>query len=272
MKPIEVTGRTVDEAVQSGLSSLGLGKEQVEIEVIDEGSRGFLGLVGMRHARIRMRPLGAEAARPDEATRSGEAGGSRPAAMPQGPSAEAADGEGVKSARVSGKPDGTGEKRIGAVAIDDDGVSHGAKFLEGLISVMSLDADVYEREAGEVNMLEIEGKSLGVLIGRHGETLDSLQFLTNLAAGRAARAAGDEARARYVVDVAGYRKKREETLTEMAIEAAGKVVRDRRNQVLEPMSALERRIVHMALKDAEGVATHSEGREPYRRIVISPTE
>ena len=74
------------------------------------------------------------------------------------------------------------------------------------------------------------------------------------------------------MDVAGYRKKREETLRAMAAEAADKVMGDRKKQVLEPMSALERRVVHMALKDVQGVVTHSEGREPYRRIVISPSD
>ena len=151
-------------------------------------------------------------------------------------------------------------------------MSYGAKFLEGLVSVMGLDAEVCERQAEEITMLEVEGKSLGVLIGRHGETLDSIQYLVNLAANRAVRASGEEERVRYVVDVAGYRRKREETLRAMAAEAADKVIGDKKRQILEPMSALERRIVHMALKDVDGVVTHSEGREPYRRIVISPSE
>ncbi|HAI87527.1 MAG TPA: hypothetical protein DCL63_11125 [Firmicutes bacterium] len=272
MKPIEVTGKTVDEAVQAGLSSLGLGKEQVEIEVIDEGSRGFLGLVGMRHARVRMGPLHADPTPTGDADAGRGSSEPRPTVVPRVPSEDSADSIRGRRSSVPGRAAGTGKMGADVGVSENDGLSRGARFLEGLVSVMGLDADVYEREADEVTMLEIEGKSLGVLIGRHGETLDSVQYLVNLAAGRAARAAGDEQRVRYVVDVAGYRKQREETLTEMAIEAAGKVIRDQRNQVLEPMSALERRIVHMALKDAEGVVTHSEGREPYRRIVISPGE
>jgi len=140
------------------------------------------------------------------------------------------------------------------------------------VSVMGLDAEVREFPEEDITMLEVEGKSLGVLIGRHGETLDSIQYLVNLAANRAIRASGEEERVRYVVDVAGYRRKREETLRAMAVEASDKVIEDRKKQILEPMSALERRIVHMALKDVDGVVTHSEGREPYRRIVISPSE
>jgi len=168
--------------------------------------------------------------------------------------------------------DGADRGYIDADVVDEGALSHGAKFLEGLVSVMGLDAEVCERQAEDITMLEVEGKSLGVLIGRHGETLDSIQYLVNLAASRAMRASGEEERVRYVVDVAGYRRKREETLRSMAAEAADKVIGDRKRQVLEPMSALERRIVHMALKDVDGVVTHSEGREPYRRIVISPSE
>ncbi|MGI6131426.1 MAG: RNA-binding cell elongation regulator Jag/EloR [Bacillota bacterium] len=265
MEPIEVTGKTIEEAVQAGLSSLGLSKDQkdqVEIEVMDEGSRGFLGLVGFRHARVRMRAVHAGP------SSTGSAVSSRTSASPEaGPPSDRGGQRRVSAGRV-----GALQSNIDENAVDKGALSHGAKFLEGLVSVMGLDAEVYESQVEDITMLEVEGKSLGVLIGRHGETLDSIQYLVNLAANRAVRASGEEERVRYVVDVAGYRKKREETLRAMAAEAADKVMGDRKKQVLEPMSALERRVVHMALKDVQGVVTHSEGREPYRRIVISPSD
>ena len=274
MEPIEVTGKTVEEAVQAGLSSLGLRKDQVEVEVIDEGSRGFLGLVGFRHARVRIRPVN------ESSSSGGNAASGRASLRPRlqatrnasvspehDPHADRGEQHDISVCR-----DGADRGRIDADVIDEGALSHGAKFLEGLVSVMGLDAEVCERQAEDITMLEVEGKSLGVLIGRHGETLDSIQYLVNLAANRAVRASGEEERVRYVVDVAGYRRKREETLRAMAAEAAGKVIGDKKRQILEPMSALERRIVHMALKDVDGVVTHSEGREPYRRIVISPSE
>jgi len=274
MEPIEVTGKTVEEAVQAGLSSLGLRKDQVEVEVIDEGSRGFLGLVGFRHARVRIRPVN------ESSSSGGNAASGRASLRPRlqatrnasvspehDPHADRGGQHDISVCR-----DGADRGRIDADVIDEGALSHGAKFLEGLVSVMGLDAEVCERQAEDITMLEVEGKSLGVLIGRHGETLDSIQYLVNLAANRAVRASGEEERVRYVVDVAGYRRKREETLRAMAAEAADKVIGYRKRQVLEPMSALERRIVHMALKDVNGVVTHSEGREPYRRIVISPSE
>jgi len=274
MEPIEVTGKTVGEAVQAGSSSLGLRKDQVEVEVIDEGSRGFLGLVGFRHARVRIRPVNADPSSAGSAT----SGRAFPRPRPQATRDASASPEhdphvdrgGQRDVSVRG--DGVDRGYIDADVVDEGTLSHGAKFLEGLVSVMDLDAEVCERQAEDITMLEVEGKSLGVLIGRHGETLDSIQYLVNLAANRAIRASGEEERVRYVVDVAGYRRKREETLRAMAAEAADKVIGDRKRQVLEPMSALERRIVHMALKDVDGVVTHSEGREPYRRIVISPSE
>lgn len=274
MEPIEVTGKTVEEAVQAGLSSLGLRKDQVEVEVIDEGSRGFLGLVGFRHARVRIRPVN------ESSSSGGNAASGRASLRPRlqatrnasvspehDPHADRGGQHDISVCR-----DGADRGRIDADVIDEGASSHGAKFLEGLVSVMGLDAEVCERQAEDITMLEVEGKSLGVLIGRHGETLDSIQYLVNLAANRAVRASGEEERVRYVVDVAGYRRKREETLRAMAAEAADKVISDKKRQILEPMSALERRIVHMALKDVDGVVTHSEGREPYRRIVISPSE
>ena len=259
MEPIEVTGKTVEEAVQAGLSSLGLRKDQVEVDVLDEGSRGFLGLVGFRHARVRIRPVNADPSSDGDATIS------RAFPRPRSQATRDAFEPPEHDRRVD-------RGHIDADAVDEGALSYGAKFLEGLVSVMGLDAEVCERQAEEITMLEVEGKSLGVRIGRHGETLDSIQYLVNLAAGRAVRASGEEERVRYVVDVAGYRRKREETLRAMAAEAADKVIGDKKRQVLEPMSALERRIVHMALKDVDGVVTHSEGREPYRRIVISPSE
>ena len=274
MEPIEVTGKTVEDAVLAGLSSLGLRKDQVEIEVIDEGSRGFLGLVGFRHARVRIRPANADPSPAGVATSDRAFQRSRPQPTRDASTSPEHDPHADRAGQcdVPVRRDGADRRHIDADVVDDGALSHGARFLQGLVSVMGLDAEVCERQAEDITMLEVEGKSLGVLIGRHGETLDSIQYLVNLAANRAVRASGEEERVRYVVDVAGYRRKREETLRAMAAEAADKVIGDRKRQVLEPMSALERRVVHMALKDVDGVVTHSEGREPYRRIVISPSE
>lgn len=251
MREIESFGKTVEEAVHSGLNRLGLSRDEVDVQVLDEGSRGFLG-IGFRHARVKLvsrvaekEPNHRELVRTwlgigdladDDATESGD-----PEPESQGVAAEAGAEQG----------------------------SPGLEYLQGLIQRLGLEATVTEKESEGVTLLEVEGKALGVLIGRHGETLDAIQYLVNLSANKRAHLSGDGVRARYVVDVAGYRRKREKDLKELAHAVARRVLEDGKDQALEPMSPLERRVVHLSLKDVEGIATHSEGREPFRRIVIS---
>jgi spoIIIJ-associated protein len=232
----------------------GLTKDETEIETLDEGSKGLFGLVGRRHARVIVRPL----AKADlsESRQAIVMEASRPADDSLEDSEDEVD---EVSDRLSLDNDVSGESR-------------GYAFLEELMHLMDVDVEITESQSEDITLLEVEGKSLGVLIGRRGETLNSIQSLVNLAANRDARAFGSSDRERYVVDIGGYRKRREEILSSKALELAKRVTREQRDEVLEPMSALERRVVHMALRDYEGVETHSEGREPYRRIVISPKE
>lgn len=256
MEPVEAVGRTVEEAVESGLSTLGLARSQVEIEVIDEGSKGLFGLVGRRHARVVVRPLA-------NIESKGEVYEGAMGAVESPVRAEE---------DLGGIDEDVDEWRDGSSFDEDDAKSSGYVFLEELISLMGVDVDITETRSEDITLLEVEGRSLGMLIGRRGETLDAIQYLVNLAANREARASGSSERERYVVDIGRYRKRREEVLENKALELAERVVQEQRDEVMEPMSALERRVVHMALRDYDGVVTHSEGREPYRRIVISPKE
>ena len=254
MKPVEVIGKTVEEAVKSGLSDLGLTRDEAEIEILDEGSKGLFGLVGRRHARVVVRPL----AKADVST-SAEARVLAAYELAEDSLEDLEDEVDELGDLLSPESDASGDSR-------------GYEFLEELLRLMDADVEITETQSEDITLLEVEGQSLGVLIGRRGETLNSIQSLVNLAANRDARASGRYDRERYVVDIGGYRKRREEILSSKALELAERVARERRDEVLEPMSALERRVVHMALRDHEGVETHSEGREPYRRIVISPKE
>lgn len=208
MKSIEMSGRTVDEAVEAALHELSARRDQVEIEVIEEGTKGLFGLLGARQAKV----------------------------------------------RVSLKP-----------SIDHK-VERAVEFLEGLLERMNVEAEITSRQ-GENNLvyLDISGRRLGVVIGRRGQTLDAIQYLVNLVANRE-----PGPRARIVLDAEGYRDKRAETLQALAQRLAQKAKSERRKATLEPMSALERRVVHMALADDTEVETHSEGEEPYRRVVIVP--
>lgn len=204
MREVEKTGRTVDEAVASALAELGIRKEDAIIEVLEEPSRGFLGLIGGRDARVRVRA----------------------------------------------------KKTKGDLA---------KEFLSGLLQRMRLDAAVEVRYREEFVAIDVVGSDLGVLIGRRGETLKNLELLVNLAA---SKGAGEEKR--IIVDVAGYRKRREKEIEEIAREAARRALRTGKSVTLEPMEARDRRVVHMTLQQDSRVTTHSEGEEPFRRVVISP--
>jgi len=208
VKSIEKLGKTVEEAIALALEELGAKRDEVEIEVLEEGSKGFLGLLGARPAKV----------------------------------------------RVTLK-DSLGEKIEAAKA-----------FLAGLLERMGVQAEV-TATVGEDQLVYINmtGRRMGVVIGRRGQTLDAIQYLVNLVANKI-----PGPRARIVLDAEGYREKRAETLRNLAEKLAKKAKTERRKAVLEPMNALERRIVHLALANDDEVETRSEGEEPYRRVVIVP--
>jgi spoIIIJ-associated protein len=137
--------------------------------------------------------------------------------------------------------------------------------LERITVSLGLPCRVVVREDEESLVATVEGDELGLLIGRHGQTIDSIQYLANAIVWR-----GAEDRKRLVVDAAGYRARREETLEREAVRAAERVVETGQPAELEPMSAIERKVVHERLKDYPGVATSSDGAEPHRYVVISP--
>ncbi len=204
MRSIERTGRTIEEAVESALSDLGISEEEADIEILDEPTKGFLGIIGGRDARVR-------------------------------------------------------------VTRKQDKVELACEFIENLLQYMGIEGEIQVLEDGDARVVEISGDDLGLLIGRHGETLRSLEFLTNVVS---AKGAGDVRR--ILVDANGYRKRRERDLEDMARNAARKVERTGRSTALRPMDARDRRIIHMTLQRNARVVTQSQGDEPFRRVVISP--
>lgn len=206
MQVLEKTARTVDEAVEEALAELGVDRSHIEVKVIEEGSKGLLGLFGGRTARVQI-------------------------FYRQAPAEE------------------------------------GASFLRDFLHSAGLSGNVSTSERDGMTVLELSGEDLGALIGRHGQALDALQYLTNLAANRHI-----ETRTRLIVDVEGYRKRREDALRKLALRTADKVKRERRKTILEPMTPGERRIIHATLQGVSDVFTYSEGEDPYRRVVISPNE
>ena len=140
-------------------------------------------------------------------------------------------------------------------------------FIRNLVGGMGLDATVEMTEDGENKLIRVLGESAGVLIGHHGDTLDSLQYLANLAANK--KVAGEKREfCRITVDVENYRGKREETLRALARNKAEKVLRYKKSQTLEPMNPYERRIIHSEVQKIEGVSTNSIGSENNRRVVL----
>jgi len=148
-----------------------------------------------------------------------------------------------------------------------DAAEEAEKFLREVAEAMRISVDIRREDADGTIRFDLSGADLGIVIGRRGQTLDALQFLVNQVANR-----GEGRRIRVVLDAEGYRARRAEALTALARRMAAKARRLRRKVALEPMNALERRIVHLALADDAHVETYSEGEEPHRRVIIAPRD
>lgn len=158
---------------------------------------------------------------------------------------------------------GSKEARV-RVSVEENATVHAVEFLSTIFDQFGLEVEMNTIEAEESTTIDLVGKDLGILIGRRGETLDALQYLTNLTVSRAF-----QEKHKYILDHEGYRQKRVATLEKLAIKLAGKVKETGRNINLEPMSPYERRIIHTALQGDPYVRTFSEGEEPYRKVVIT---
>ncbi|MBW8010938.1 MAG: protein jag [Chloroflexi bacterium] len=232
---LEVIAPTVEEATAKGIAELGIREEDVNIEVLDEGSRGLLGLGG-RQARVRLTVKGSQE---DE-------------------SAAPTD---------SSSPDSVDEDADNALAIARETVSE-------LLEKMGINAEVsaHHGESDNPNynppiIVDISGKDLSILIGRRAETLNSLQFITRLIVGK------EIGRGTHiVVDVEGYRVRRERTLRDLARRMAEQAIATGRRQKLEPMPPNERRIIHLELQEDPSVTTESIDQDPRRKVTISPVD
>ena len=233
MASVEASGKTVDEAIERALDELDATRDDIEFEVLSEPKSGILG-VGGSDARVRAWRIGEKDAPADGVAAEGEVG---------------EDGE----------------------LIEDD-AEMAAQMLDHLLELMGITADVSIRDAETPGdglgmakaVLDIEGDDLGLLIGRRGETLASLQYLLNLMVGRKLTA-----HATFTVDVEGYRRRRETQLNTLARRMADQVRRTRRPVTLEPMPPNERRIIHLTLAEDHEVETSSLGEGENRKVSIS---
>ena len=204
MEFIEISAKNVDDAITQATVQLGITSDQLEYEVLDKGSTGFLG-IGSKNAVIKAR------------------------------------------------------KKF---SIDENVV----EFLSSIFDAMKMEVEILVAVNGEEHIIEVElkGDDMGILIGKRGQTLDSLQYLTNLAINK-----HSDEYYKVKIDTEDYRKRRKETLENLAKNIAYKVKRTKRPVSLEPMNPYERRVIHSTLQNDKFVTTHSEGDEPYRHVVVT---
>lgn len=278
-REIEARGQTVDAAIQAGLQQLGLAREKVTIQVLDEGSRGLLGL-GSRDAVVRIAPVPAPeppAAPPPAAAPEPPKTPVPPAPKAEKPPADerkpkAADATPHQIAAMSADADGDGDgESLSDEALEaekDAAVEVMTRLLELMRVRATVSAQTSEPDdltGQRVNVIDITGNDLSVLIGPRGEAIDALQFLGRLMVSHQLRR-----RSNFIVDVEGYRQRRLQALTRLA-ERMGDKVRQRQEPIsLEPMPAFERRVIHMTLRDWPDVYTESAGEGKQRKVRIYP--
>ena len=233
---VEVTGKTVEAAVENALKELGCTAADVDYEVIEEPSKGLFGLFGVKPARVRVTKK--EQAAP-------------------APVAEPVSAVPEESAR---------QAEENCIVPADEQLQRAEKFFNDVFAAMDIEVQWQRHDSSEGVVYDLIGENLGILIGKHGQTLDSLQYLVNLAANRGVA----ENRVHIILDIEGYRARREETLMRLAGHLAEKACRIGDEVHLEPMNRHERKIIHMALQDNRRVSTYSAGDEPRRYVVIAP--
>ncbi|MDF2523056.1 MAG: protein jag [Clostridiales bacterium] len=200
---LEKSAKTVQDAVTLALEELNTDRNNVDIEVLDEGNKGIFGIIGNKMARVR-------------------------------------------------------------VTLKESGGDKARYFLLDIFEKLKVSAELEVEEDEDSISLKVKGKDIGIIIGRRGETLDSLQYLCSLVVNK-----GKDSYKRVVIDIENYRQKREETLERLANRLAEKVVRYRKDITLESMNPYERRIIHSTLQNNRNIKTYSIGEEPNRKVVIT---
>lgn len=294
MKTYEFSGRTFEDAVSAGLDQLGVTIGDVTVDILQEGSKGLFGFFGSRQTVVRLtlkdseddqpkapaeQPAAISAEKPaapqakpapkaekpapkPEQTEKAEKA-EKPARKPRPPRAPKPVGETPADAPADAQP----PREIVPAEQADRATAAGRaqEFLQEVTKRMGVNVSVAVSTDDEGNVLaNMEGDTLGILIGRRGETLDALQYLTSLQVNK-----GKDEYTRVTLDTEGYRAKREEALVRLANRMANRAQKTGRRVSMEPMNPYERRILHSALQNHPAVTTHSEGDEPNRHVVIT---
>lgn len=260
---IRVSAKTVDDAITEALIQLGVTSDKLEYEVIEKGSAGFLG-IGMKQAVIEARK------KPEPVVEEAPSEPAEPEAKPEKKEVKPEKSaykkevctEEKSSVKKEKKEEPKKEKEL--VEVQPQTISAVEEFLRNTLTAMGMEVEL-ETEIDKDGALcvNMSGEHMGILIGKRGQTLDSLQYLANRVANK-----HQDGYVRVKLDTENYRARREETLKHLAKNIAHKVKRNRRPVALEPMNPYERRIIHSALQGNKFVETVSEGEEPYRHVVV----
>lgn len=228
----EKNAKNKEAAIELALKELGAAREDVNIEVLDEGSKGFLGL-GARDARVRV-------------------------TLKNAPVQEKSEERAPVHKNV--------EKRVAPTKASAGTPEEDAKnFLADVFAAMNLDVEIETKTEGDTVVINLSGDNMGIIIGKRGDTLDSIQYLTSLVVNQR-----NEDYIKISIDTENYREKRSEALLALSERLADKVTRTGKKFTLEPMNPYERRIIHSNLQSSDTVTTYSIGSEPYRKVVIAP--
>jgi len=240
---LEIIAPTVEEAIAQGLAELGLTADAVSVEVLDAGNKGLFGF-GKHQVRVRLTV---------------NTGDSEPVQEPESVPASKPEAQ-VASVREAESPSET-----------DPLLDHTEAVISKLLHLVNLEAQVSahygerDREERRNVHVDIRGNDLSILIGRRSETLNAFQYIASLIVGKEV-----QDWVQLVIDVEGYRERREKQLIQMAKRMADQVAKSGRRQTLEPMPSAERRIIHIALRDHPDVLTESTGEDPHRKVTIVP--
>ncbi|MEK5059957.1 MULTISPECIES: RNA-binding cell elongation regulator Jag/EloR [unclassified Paenibacillus] len=233
MTTVIATGKTIEDAVMKGLTELGVSRESVTLNVLEQPSRGFLGLIGVKPAKVELTLIPKR-----------------------------------KSESVVTEPDriqiSSLTESISSVS-EADPYYEASEFIKEVAAGMGLEVDIDIKKNRDGKIFNITGDNLGLIIGRRGQTLDALQYLANIVANKHSTSF-----VRIVLDAENFRQRRRKTLEELAERLALQVIRTGKEVILEPMSSQERKVIHAKLQHHRQIKTYSKGEEPNRRVVITP--
>ena len=244
----EKSAKSVEEAVRLALIELGITELEADIEVLEQPNKGFLGVIGNKMAKVRVTQRNKTS--------------DKTIIKDGGFKTVSTEVKKMANTQNAGFTSSYEDRRIPAT-LEDKEVAH--KFLRDMLNAMDIKAEIMSKVSDEGLYINLTGSKMGLIIGRRGQTLDSLQYLVSLVVNKGKP---KNSHVKVIVDTEDYRQKREETLERLARRLADKVHRSGQYVELEPMNPYERRIIHASLQNYKGIVTYSEGEEPNRKVII----